>query len=288
VASTVLESAISSAVLRCGPSLITLYVSVPLSEAAVQHIMRLPKLTSWHAMNGLPRVSDFSLSNTFPQLETLILCTEASLEWLPLFEATARHTSSGRDAHAPSDRWPGRKLIVLASWEIAPVDAAFMTPIMRFHGLTELSLRSACSNTGECMFGLTDDDVAEIAIALPNLVDATFGEVCSADSCRTTACSLLFLSTSCKKLKTLEIHFNTRNLRDDLQSIPENLRLRGLCGLPRCRLQQLEVAYAPFQIAEEDHGLVVAGFLRIFQSLGRISGVERGWDGLNSKLCNEE
>jgi len=62
-----LESAVSSAVLRCGPSLTTLSLSTPLLGAAVQHIMHLPKLTSWCVVSGPPRGFDFSPSNAFPQ-----------------------------------------------------------------------------------------------------------------------------------------------------------------------------------------------------------------------------
>lgn len=63
-------------------------------------------------------------------LEILVPCTEMSLEWLSLVEATARRSPSGRGAHAPSDRGLDQKLTVLASWAVAPVNAAFMTPIM--------------------------------------------------------------------------------------------------------------------------------------------------------------
>ena len=284
--STDLGSVVSSTILRCGPSLTALYASVPLSDAAVQHIMRLPKLTSWRAMNGPPRGLDLSLSYPFPQLEILELRTEASLEWLPPPEASARRTSPGQDAHVPPHCRLGQKLTVLDFWVGAPIDVVFMSPIMEFHGLVKLILESSCSYTDGCTFGLTDDDVAGIAIALPNLVDAIFGEVCRADVCRTTVCSLLFLSIRCKNLETLEIHFNTRNLREDLELIPENSRLRGLCELPRCQLEQLTVGNAPFRIAKEDHGPVVAGFLHIFQSLGSVYGIDTGWDELSSRFEN--
>ena len=68
-----LESAVSSAILRCGSSLTTLSVPTPLSDAAIQHIMRLPKLARWSARNGPPGVSDLPPSDAFPQLEALEL-----------------------------------------------------------------------------------------------------------------------------------------------------------------------------------------------------------------------
>ena len=137
-----------------------------------------------------------------------------------------------------------------------------------------------------CTFGLPDDDVAEIATALPNLVNATFGDVCAANSCRTTVSSLLFLSTRCKNLEYLEIHFNTTNLCNDLKLIPENPRFHDLRAFPRCQLKRLSISYAPLWIRVEDHGPVAIGFLDIFPSLCRINGTAAGWYELSSKLCD--
>ena len=275
--SSTLSYTVSSTVLRCGSSLTSLYVDVPLSDMAVQHIMKLPRLAFWEAVNGPPKVSDLSLPDTFPQLEILKLLTEASLEWIPFFEAISRHVSSGQ----PSNRGPVQKLIVLESWAQVPLDAAFMSPIIRFRGLVKLTLKSSCLDMNGCTFSLTDDDVAEIAIALPRLKDATFGCVCSANSCRTTVSSLLSLSTHCKDLEELEIHFNTTNILGDFTSISEDLWLRCAHSLPRCRLWLLNVRAAPLQIRVEDCRLVGAGFLRIFPSLSTIvRNRDEDWEGI--------
>ena len=148
---TVLESAVSSTIIRCGPSLTSLRIEVSLSDAAVQHITKLPKLTLWKAVDGPPRVSDLHLSNTFPQLETLELITEElALEWIPFFGAISRHASSSQ----PSDRRPVQKLIVLESCAEIPVDAAFMSPTMQFRGLAKLWPNSSCPNANGCTFQL--------------------------------------------------------------------------------------------------------------------------------------
>ena len=191
-ASRRLESAVSSAVIRCGPSLTTLSLSTSLLGTAVQHIMYLPKLTFWRAMDGPPRGFDFSLSNAFPQLERLDLKTEESLEWIPLLGEIACRTPSGQ----PSSRGPGQNLITLNSSVGARVDAAFVSPIREFHGLVNLTLGSSCSRARGCAFDLTDGDIAGIATALPRLQHADFGRACSANSCRTTVSSLVSLSTT--------------------------------------------------------------------------------------------
>jgi hypothetical protein len=281
-----LNSTISSAVLRCGPSLTTLSISVPLSDAVIQRIVQLPELTTWTTMNGPPRVSDSSPSDAFPKLSTLHLHTEASVGWISFLGASAHRASSGPGTHAPSNRGPSQQLITLVCWVRVSVNANFTSHITQFHGLVNLVLESSCSGMGGCTFGLTDDDVAEIATALPNLADATFGDVCAANSCQTTVSSLLFFSTRCKNLEYLEIHFNTTNICDDLKSISENPRFHDLRAFPRCQLKRLSISYAPLRIRVEDYGPVAAGFLDIFPSLCNIGGTAAGWYELSSKLCD--
>ena len=278
-----LDSAVSSAVLRCRHSLETLSVLTPLSDAAIQHIMRLPNLTTWEGVNGPAGASELSLSGAFPELKVLQLQAEASLEWLPLFGAAARRTSSGQDSRAPFNHPPGQKLTVLECWVDVSVNAAFIHPIMLFHGLVELMLVSPCSSVGGCAFSLTDNDVAEIATALPRLRNATLGSPCSINSCRTTVSSLAFLSTRCKSLEYLGLHFNTTNLRGDLESVSVDPRPHGLPSSPG-RSFSLLMANAPYSISEEDVLPVLAGFLRIFPSLGRIYGNNTGWRELSRSL----
>jgi len=278
-----LDSAVSSAVLRCGPSLESLSAPTPLSDAAVQHVMRLPNLTTWEGVNGPAGVSDLSLSGAFPELKALQLQAEASLEWLPLFWAAARHTSSGQDSRAPFNHAPGQKLTVLECWADVSVDAAFMSPIMLFHGLIELMLESTCPSVGGCTFSLTDDDVAEIATALPRLRIALFGRPCSANSCRTTVSSLVFLSTHCKSLELLELHFNTTNLRDELESVSVDPRPNDLPSSPG-RFFSLCMADAPYSMRDEDVVPMLTGFFRIFPSLGGIQGNGSGWYRLSPRF----
>ena len=111
-------------------------------------------------------------------------------------------------------------------------------------------MRSSCPSAGGCTFGLTDRDIAEVATTLPNLVDVSYRHVCPANSCRTNVSSLLFISTRCKYLTHLETHFNTTNLRDDLESTVESPRLRDSYALPECRLTNLSVSHAPLPIEE--------------------------------------
>ena len=282
---SVLFSAVSSTVLRCGNSLTTLLIPAPLLNTAIQHVMRLPKLTTWAAWNGPPMVPALSLSDAFPQLETLDLYTNESLQWLPLFEATARHTSSGQASHLSSHRGPGQGLISLTSWVGVSVNTAFISPIMLFHGLVNLSLKSSCSSTGGCTFCLTDGDMAEVTAALPHLGDARFGDVCSTNTCRTTVSSLHHFSSRCKSLGFLQIHFNTANLRDDLERLSIDPQLHDTDSALR-RPVVLLLSKAPVSIGEGDIGPVLTGLLKIFPSLNNIQGDGARWRELNSRLRN--
>jgi len=282
-----LEPAFSSAILRCGPSLKILSVPTPLSDAAVQHIMQLPNLTEWYTMNGPPRVSDLSPSGAFLKLDLLQLCEEASLGWLPLFEVTARRTSSTQGAHIQSYHGPGQNLTTLECLVDVSVGAALVTPIMLFHGLVYLTIHSSCSDTSGCIFSLTDDDTEEITTALPRLKEAVFGWVCSANSCRTTVSSLISFSTHCEDLVYLEIHFNTTNLRNNLEPVLADLRLDNLPSSSERDPFILSLSDAPISISREDIGPVMKGFHRIFPSLDVIHGRSPALEELNARLTDE-
>lgn len=148
--------------------------------------------------------------------------------------------------------------------------------ITPFHGLVHLILESPCSGTGGCASGLTDDDIAEVATALHNLVNAVFGSVCAANPCRTTLSSFLFLSTRCKNLEFLEVHFNTMNLRDNLQFVLVDPRLHNSHPVPGCHTVSLSLSKAPASINEEDVGPVLVGLLEIFPSLSESNGSDVG------------
>jgi hypothetical protein len=271
-----MESVASCAVLRCGPALKGLGVSSSLSDAAVQHIMQLPNLSTWCASTGLPRTPNLSLSDIFPRLNYLTLAGEVSLEWLAFFTTTAHHISSGRGSHSSFNRGPVQRLCHLHISTGVPINAVLMSHIMHFRELTFLNLLSNCDWEG-CAFSLTDNDIAEITSALPRLVHAVLGMVCSANSCRTTVASLVSFSTQCRDLESLEVHFNTANLRNDLESVTADPRLDNLPSLRTSNDFHLSLTDAPLAIDDDDSVSVLSGFRRIFPSLVAIGGGEIPW-----------
>ena len=186
-----MESATSSAVLRCGPALEKLIVSSPLSDAAIQHIMQLPNLRTWNTASGPPSTPNLSLSDIFPRLDRLRLGGGKSLEWITFTTTTTRRIPSGQSSHSSIKHGPTQRLTLLEIFPKVTVDTVFMSRVIQFRELTIFSVWSACSPVQGCAFNLTDGDIEEIATALPRLEKATFGDVCSANSCRTTIKSLV-------------------------------------------------------------------------------------------------
>ena len=75
--------------------------------------------------------------------------------------------------------------------------------------------------------------VAKITVASPSFVDPLFRSGCSLNSSRPTTSRSLFFSTHCADLGCPETHFNTENLRGDLE------RLSADSG---CRLTLLSIS----------------------------------------------
>ena len=278
-----LKDAISSLVLRCGPPLRSFRSRTALSEGALYHLMQLPNLRSWVAVSEPPQT--FSLT-TFPSLEELRL-EWAALPWLHLL--TAREEGKLRNGLAPAAAITNMNIKETLKFlhypSNASVDSALLSCASSFQNLVTLYVGNGyCEMVGICTFGLTDDDVENLAVALPSLVNLQLGDVCGLNSCRTTVSSLLSISTHCLGLSFLRIHFNTRTIAGDMQRLLNEGSGRDK---PRCELQILLVGCLPLQLREEDIGTVATGFTDIFPCLEDIlsHGRDReSWKRVASKL----
>jgi len=278
-----LKDVISSLVLRCGPSLRSFGSRTALSEGAFYHLMRLPNLRSWVAAGQQPQT--FSLT-TFPSLEELHLGS-AALPWLHLL--TAREEGKLRNGLALAATITNTNvketLKLLHCPPNTPVGSALLSCVSSFRNLVTLYVgKGSCEREGICTFSLTDDDVENLVVALPSLVNLQLGEVCGFNSCRTTVSSLLSMSIRCLGLTVLEIHFNTRTIAGDMQRVFNEGSVRDK---PRCELQSLLVGCSPLRVREEDIGTVATGFADIFPYLEDFSSYGRdreSWKRVASKL----
>ena len=274
-----LKDAISSLVLRCGPSLRSFGCDPPLSEAAFLHLMQLPNLHSWVAFHEPPRT--FSLP-TFPSLEALHL-GRAALPWLHLLATCGQENHRLTPASAVMNTHITESLKVLSCPENTRVDPTLLSSILSFRNLVSINVTNCPGEN--CLFDLTDDDVKNFAATLPSLVNLRLGEACNSGGCRTTVSSLLSISTHCLELISLEIHFDTYCIIEDMERLLDEGSGRGK---PRCKLQRLSVGCSSLRVPEFTIEFLATGFADIFPYLEGFTGFHRGeaWGRVEAKLRN--
>jgi len=278
-----LKDVISSLVLRCGPPLRNFRFRTALLEGAFYHLMRLPNLRSWVGVDEPPQ--NISPA-TFPSLERLHL-GQAALPWLHLL--AAREEGKPRNCLTPPAAIMNTNiketLEILHCPGNVPVDPGLLSPVSSFRSLVTLCVGGGyCETEGICAFSLTDDDVENLAVALPSLVNIQLGEMCCFNSCHTTISSLLSISIHCLGLSLLEIHFNSKTIAGDIQHL---LNRGSGRDKPRCALRFLSVGGLPLRVREEDIGTVATGFADIFPRLESLSSYghdQKRWKKVTHKL----
>ena len=96
--------------------------------------------------------------------------------------------------------------------------ASVISPIKSFRNLVYLTVDD---DEGQCTFKLNNDDVTELAIALPQLESLLLVRPCYENTCPITVACLLSISVHCVMLEELTIHFNTANIVGDFRYILE-------------------------------------------------------------------
>jgi hypothetical protein len=270
--SEAVRNSASVTILRCCAFLERLETSAQLSEAAVSHLVGLRYLRTLR-MGSDPPPDLFISSDTFPSLETLILDNGVGHKWLSLLGAARENGSADGD----STTSVGTRATLTGLYCLGgmTVDPTIISSLCTFQKLTHVFIDGACSTGGGCTFLLTDDDLAKLANALPDIKSLRLGSPCPANRCRTTILSLFMLSTRCLRLKTLEIHFNTTGINHDFERLFEEPQNKTMRSLPRCPLRCLTVADTP--IPGDDAGLVAICLSGIFCELRGFRGHHRKW-----------
>ena len=114
-----------------------------------------------------------------------------------------------------------------------------------------------------CIFQLTDDDMENLAIALPHLESLRLGKSCIFDTCKTTVAALMSISVHCMGLTVLETHFNTLEIVRDLQWVLDRGAGRDDA---KCRVSNLPVGGLSVE-AQKSIETVVMGLKVIFPCL---------------------
>ena len=281
---------LSSVVLRCGPSLVEFTSTIPLSEAAVDHLIRLPHLSIWHIEGPPPSYTASSLPLAFPPLTGLTLGEGAEHGWISLLKRLEDGGSTVQGVTPLSKVKKSLKHLIIEYLPVPIIDISFTSPIQIFQNLVDLNVDACCGDehNGKCTFKLNNNDVTVFAMALPRLEYFLLEPGCFQNTCATTVACLLPISVHCLKLQQLEIHFNTTNIVDDLRTISEDPKYQELRSLPRCSLNHLDTWRTPLTLDEPDFEIVANGMIDIFPSLEGCAGwgeFEGTWHGLSNRIA---
>ena len=272
-----LTEEISGYISKCGESFRELNTNLVLSTQAIVHLMKLPNLRSWATKQEPPQVTDLihhgvpdGVTSLFPSLDALDIHGEAALEWLSLFETVNNGTLPWIIAGGSLPVLTYRNPTLL-------IDSPLVTRILPFAGLTDVCFDMECFMR-PCISKFTDQDVERLATALPKLEALTLGRSpCRDNTCPTTVRSLLFLSVHCTKLRHLNIHFRTANLRADILDLLDYAYSQGLQSKPKCPLEALVVWEMCLELADCDLMLISIGMLMIFPSLVKFCTMSPAW-----------
>jgi len=284
-----LTDSLSSVALRCGPSLTEFASPIPLSSAAINHLIHLPHLHTWRLEGPPPSYSTLPLPQTFPPLTELALGRGTTRDWLSLFKRLEKRIPSTWGVTPLSRIKESLKSLEFGDSPGFITNASFTSTVRIFRNLTFLAMQIDCHDenyNGRCPFKLDDDNVTKFAMALPQLEFLLLGSPCSENTCATTVACLLPISVYCLELGELEIHFNTTNIVDDLKNIPEDPQLQKLSSLPRCSLESLRVWRIPLDVDEADLEAVVDGMINIFPTMDCLPAEDNSdWEGFSERMA---
>ena len=285
------REAIASILKASGKSLTNLKIfrMDQLQDGSWCHIISLPRLRSLETDQWPPIVFPPSLPEFFPSLQQIILHGPAAFRWVNfLAEGSAQRISS--NTRSQSHKVAPRLVQLHCDYE-ADLDVTFISHFRAFRNLYTLVLGNGCSRATRRTFHLTDNDISQLAMELPELRELSLGDPCMHNTCRTTVNSLLTLSTHCKGLRKLRIHFNTRNFARDMRHSLHNPLRRNSHPPSRCPLVVLDVGPIPLttKALGKDLFPTLAGLVDIFPGLQGISctpssHTSRGWRQLGAQI----
>lgn len=249
-----------------------------LSTQAIAYLMKLQNLRAWTTEQEPPLVTDLihhrvpnGAVSLFPSLEILHSKGEVALEWLSRFGAA-------KDRTLPWIMAGDSLSVVSYNHPTFPISSSLVSRFLPLAGLVDVRISTGCLS-GPCISQFTDQDVERLAIALPKLEALTLGEMpCNSDTCPTTIRSLLFLSIRCPRLRYLNVHFRTGNLREDMLEMLGDAYSQGLHSRPKCALKTLVTQGMHVNSLCCDRMLISVGMLMIFPSLNTFVSRSPAWD----------
>lgn len=272
------KNALSSFICRCGPSLRSFGSRGPLSDVATLHLTQLPNLSRWRPDQEPPQVTS---THILQSLEEFRLNKGGALPWLRFFALDGKGTlleGSASGSHAP---FRGRlKSLDLPDGTV--VDSTFLSSIVNFRNLVKLRVRNdPCENTESCPFRLTDNDMTDLAAALPHLKSLRLGHPCRTNTLKTTVASLMSLSIHCPDLLLLETYFNTKTIAGDMRGLLDG---GAEHNKPKCQLRSSFVGVLPLELDSDGLRTVAMGFRLIFPHMTHLVGYNDDWPELRRQM----
>ena len=233
-----LSNGLSSFVLGCGSSLVQFKIPVPLSNEAILRLIKLPNLKIWATSQGPHK----GVKSVPPSLKWFQIGSSEALGWIDIL-APRHKVGKGQNNSAPA-RPHTTAGDNLESLEIGPgitVNSELLYYLLPFRKLTHLEVTGTCVE-GICNFGWTDDNIRDLAAALPCLQSLHLGFPCSSNTCKNTVASLVSISVNCSNLEDLRIHFNTKDIVSHMNRLIQegtldkrpkcNVVIKGLSVIP--------------------------------------------------------
>ena len=274
-----IKDALSSFVCRCGPSLRSFGTIGPLSDAATLHLMQLPNLSRLRTDQGPPQVTS---TPVLQSLEQFHLWEERALPWLHFLASGGKGTLSKGSGSTTSHAPIRETLKVLDLPEGTTVDSAFLLSVVIFGNLVKLRVHGwFCADANDCSFRFTDDDMRDLAAALPNLKSLRLGTPCCLNTCKTTVASLISLSVHCPDLLLLETHFNVQTIVGDMQGLLDG---GARHYKTKCQLRSILVGDMPLELDSTDLQTVAMGFTVIFPHMAYLTGYAFRWRELKRQM----
>jgi len=280
------QDAISDLVLRTTTALRSIEVSSDLSDAAIRHVTRLPNLSDASVRFANLEQWETSLDTTFPALRTLETRVDTNGVWKYLMQdmrslkslvlhSFPLQTEEVADAFGYLINKGLHRTIYRLSFAVLEpchdLTPLVLTPLLKFGSLTRLSVTSPCSPT-QCKSQLTNDALARLAGALPQLVELFLGGVpCGSPARGITLAGLVPLSDHCLHLETLQVHFSALDIPTD---IPDEALYKPSDQTPlapnHCHLFQLVVGSLPISTSGRSPLIVAYVLHQMFPRLSKI------------------
>lgn len=153
IPSAYFNDALPSVILRCGPSFTRSFSSIPLSNAAINHLIHLPHFRIWHTEHPPPNYSASSLPLVLPPLIRFTLWEGAAPGWLSLFKRLGDFVPSTQGATPLFGVMGPLEYLHIGSFRIRT-----------FRNLNHLI--AGAHYDDQCIFKLNDENVTELAMAL--------------------------------------------------------------------------------------------------------------------------